>query len=170
MFQNCFVKHSLKYFSAQELLKPIFVDFKLNAMKNSLFQVSVSDLHSVKPGLKEVYLKRSLFCQANFICYPQNIERYGKTWYLFGMVIRLGKIQQATSEFSPFKYLVLKLRSEDETKCKFALIGRFPSMCMSFGQKIHSRANFSKILTNFTSEESSINAVYDKKKYRCGQA
>ena len=95
MFQSCFVKHSLKYFSAQELLKPIFVDFKLNAMKNSLFQFSISDLHSVKPGLKEIYLKRGLFRQANFICNHLSIERYRKTWYLFIMAIRLSKVHQA---------------------------------------------------------------------------
>ena len=136
MFQSCFFKHSLKYFSAQELFKPIFVDFKLNAMKNSLFQFSVSDIHSVKPGLKEVYLKRSLFCKANFICYHQNIERYKRTWYLFIMVIRLSKVHQATSQFSRFKDLVLKLRGEDEAKCKFALIG----LRFVLREKIHTRA------------------------------
>ena len=139
MFQSCFVKHSLKYFSAQELLKPIFVDFKLNAMKNSLFQFSVSDLHSVKPGLKEICLKRGLFRQANFICNHLSIERYRKTWYLFIMVMRLSKVHQATSQFSRFKDLVLKLRREDEAKCKFALT----ALRFVLREKIHTRANFS---------------------------
>ena len=137
MFQSCFFKHSLKYFSAQELLKPIFVDFKLIAMKNSLLQFSISDLHSVKPGLKEIYLKRGLFRQANFICNHLSIERYRKTWYLFIMVMRLSKVHQATSQFSRFKDL--KLRSEDEAKCKFALI----ALRFVLREKIHTRANFS---------------------------
>ena len=47
------------------------MDFKLNAMKNSLFQVSVSDLHSVKPGLKEVYLNEVYFARQTLSVTPR---------------------------------------------------------------------------------------------------
>ena len=39
----------------------MFVDFKFNPIENSVFQFSVSDLHSVKPGINEVYCTTQTF-------------------------------------------------------------------------------------------------------------
>ena len=47
-------------------------------MKNSVFQFSVSDLHSVKPDLKEVYLNEVYFATQTFYATTKIYNTYKK--------------------------------------------------------------------------------------------